>query len=75
MAAEEPRDWIDRTIAHDVWEPPAGFVDRVAARGMALRSARRRRVTLMDVVESMRFRLEGSLWVARQYRHLLFGHS
>ena len=73
MAPETP-DWIDRAIAHDVWEPPAGFVDRVAARGMALRTTPRRRVTLMPVVESMRFRFEGSLWVARQYRHLLFGH-
>ena len=68
-------DWIDRVIARDgMWEPPAGYADRVAAKGMAFHSQRHplaSRMTFMDVIASMRLRLEGSLWVARQYRELL----
>jgi len=72
MAAEEPQDWIDRAIARDgTWEPPVHFAEQIAARGMAFHAAPRRRVTFLDLVESVRLRVEGSLWVLRQYRELL----
>lgn len=73
MAANEPRDWIDRAIAEDVWEPPTGFAERVAMRGRTVmpRPVPQRRFMLCDFVESLRARIDGSRWVLRQYRKLL----
>ena len=71
----EAQDWIDRVVARDgTWEPPPGFVTRVAVQGMALRAIPLRQRTVRDLVESVRVRLDGPLWVLRQYRELLFGH-
>ena len=73
MAADHTRDWIDRAIAGDAWEPPAGFADRVAmhARTVMPHPVPPRRFMLFDFVESLRARLDGSKWVLRQYRELL----
>jgi hypothetical protein len=76
MAAEH-QDWVDRSMAQSAWEPPDGFTNRVVIHAMA---ALPRRVSLKDRLvatvtglgDSLRARLEGSAWVARQYRDLLF---
>ena len=76
----EERDWIDRAVSRDgLWEPPAHFVDRVAVQAFhalprpspRLGILVRLRVLLSDVGENLAFRLQGSLWVLRQYRELL----
>ena len=77
MAAEH-QDWVDRTMAQSVWEPPDGFTDRLVLQAMV---ALPRRVSLWDRLaatftglrESARARIEGSVWVLLQYRKLLFG--
>ena len=74
------QDWIDRAVARDgMWEPPAHFVDRVAVQafhalprpspraGILLRL----RVLVTGFSEGLALRLQGSLWVLRQYRDLL----
>jgi hypothetical protein len=75
----EHNDWVDRTMAQSAWEPPDGFTDRVVLRSMA---ALPRRVSFRDqiaatvggVCDSLRARLEGTVWVVRQYRDLIL-HS
>jgi hypothetical protein len=70
----EEQDWIDRAISRDgMWEPPARYVERLAARAMAVHAVpSRRRTSVLNVFQSIRLRLEGSVWVVRQYRDLLF---
>ena len=76
MAAEH-EDWVDRTLAQSTWEPPGGFADRVVLQAMAVLP---RRVSLWDRLvatftglgESARAWIEGSAWVFRQYRDLLW---
>jgi len=76
----DERDWIDRAVSRDgMWEPPAHFVDQVAAQAfLALPRPSPRagllvrlRVLLTDFSEGLALRLQGSLWVLRQYRDLL----
>ena len=76
----DEQDWIDRASSRDgMWEPPAHFVDRVAVQAfhaLPRRAPRagilvRLRVLLVDVGEDLALRLQGSLWVLRQYRELL----
>ena len=84
MAADEHQDWVDRVMARSAWDPPAGFSRRVAQRAMASRrdlvapSALPRfglwntvHATLTGFQETMRARLEGSMWVLTQYRELI----
>jgi hypothetical protein len=74
----EQQDWIDRAIAPDAWEPPAGFTDRLVVQALA---ALPRRVGLTDrfvatftgLRESLWAKLELSAWVLTQYRELIFG--
>ena len=75
----EHEDWVDRTMAQSAWEPPAGFTDRIVLEAMAALPRRvslsdRLVVTLTGLRDSLRARLEGSAWVARQYRDLML-HS
>jgi hypothetical protein len=82
MASEE-RDWIDRVIARQGWDPPSGFTHRVVVRAMTAlpphhptpASSFGRRETLRAILtgfcHSMQARLEGAAWVAMQYRQLL----
>ena len=80
MNTEDRQDWLDRAIDGDgLWEPPAHFVQRVATHAMAALPRRlsvkeRLVATFSGLRESVRARLEGSVWVVRQYRDLLL-HS
>lgn len=80
----EDQDWIDHAIARDgLWDPPAHFVERVAVQAFQVIPADHLRHTpragvilrLRDfgagVREELSLRIQGSLWVLRQYRELL----
>ena len=74
----EPQDWIDRALAQGAWEPPAGFTNRIVLQTMAILprrlSLRERLVAVATgLLESARARIEGSAWVLRQYREMIFG--
>jgi hypothetical protein len=81
MAIDPGRDWLDDMLARQsAWDPPDGFTARVAAKGVDVMPhaapsrlgwaaagallARRSRDTLALAITA---RLEGALWVARQY--------
>jgi len=80
MAAEH-QDWVDRTMAQSVWEPPDGVTHRVVVASMAVLPPPRIRTfsraglvaAVIGVGESLRGRLELSAWVLTQYRELIFG--
>jgi hypothetical protein len=81
MAVDEQQDWVDRVTAQGAWEPPDGFTNRVVIASMAVLPPRRNRTftleglraTVTGMGDSMRARLEASVWVARQYRDLILG--
>ena len=83
MGSEEQRDWIDHVVARDgLWEPSAQFVDRLSLLAFHALPARqpkpagigmRLRTLVDDVTQDLAHRVQGRLWVLRQYRELLLG--
>ena len=79
MAADEHEDWVDRVMARGGWDPPRDFAERTVARAVALGALRTRSsgptfdilTSIAGIREALALRLEGSLWVLRQYRELL----
>ena len=81
MAVDEQQDWVDRAMVQGAWEPPDGFSQRLVAASMAVLPPPRIRTVsreglvtaLSGLGESLRARLEMSVWVLTQYRELIFG--
>ena len=80
----EERDWIDQAISRDgMWEPPPHFIEQVAVQAFAIRPphgqraaqpagvAGRMRILIAGVLNDVALRIQGSLWMLRQYRELL----
>jgi hypothetical protein len=82
MATDKHQDWVDRVMAQDTWEPSAHFTNRVVVASMAVLPPTRIRTfsreSLLAAItgfrDSMRARLEMSMWVLLQYRDLML-HS
>ena len=79
---DERSDWLDEALTEaPQWEPPSGFALRVTAAARRHQtptppSVKRQRLFLANwwreaAVEAVRSRIEGSVWVVRQYRSLL----
>jgi hypothetical protein len=82
MRPDDTADWVDRVMTGTLWEPPHDFTARVVARAMTALPQRKPQLDLLTylrsiaigVVQSMRGRIEGPVWVLLQYRQL-FGRS
>lgn len=86
MAVERP-DWIDDVMRRGpAWEPPPAFADRVVRAAMiagvvahpvfplpAVSLASRLRESARGAAASLIVRLQGTVWVVRQYRELIWG--
>ena len=87
MLSDERPDWIDDALRRDAaWQPPPAFAERVVRAAVTTGAVipepaplpyfslvSRLRESAIRTTESLLLRLEGTIWVVRQYRELIWG--